>query len=111
MEQLIQTLLAGGGASVVFQLAKGDWNKYLSMVLAVASGFALGFQAGGAEGGIAAAVAALATHAVAFKDTPLGTGMKLHLAPRFLRLVSDLAKQLAEAFEKSGENPPVPPGA
>lgn len=92
---------------MLYQLAKGDWNKYLSMVLAVGSGFALGFQTGGAEAGITAAVAALATHAVAFKETALGHGLQLHLAPRFLRLVSDLAKQLAEALEKP-TTPPVP---
>lgn len=100
MESLLITLGAGGGASVLYQLFKGDWNKYISMFLAVVSGFGLGFQTGGAEGGITAAVAAIATHAVAFKETPLGKGMRLHLAPRGLRLVSDLAKQLAEALEQ-----------
>lgn len=89
----------GGAASVLFQLSKGDWNVWLTKLMAVVTGFGAGAGATGDIGnGLVTASAALATHSL-LGDTPLGKALKVSILPRVLRVVSEVAKNLAEAIE------------
>lgn len=91
----------GAGAAALFQALKGDnWNVWLIRVLAIALGFGGGFFAqDGLNDGVVTATATLATHSVAFADTRLGKALELHLLPRGLNLLSELAANISKATE------------
>lgn len=103
----LQALGLGGGVSVLFQSAKGEWGKWPTMILAVLLAGAAGYTQGGQEGAVVAALTALSTHAVALNNF-FGDAIKLALAPRLLRLVAEIATAVAAGIEQKPKTPPTP---
>lgn len=101
--ETVATILSGSGVAIGYQLLKGDWNRWLNVIVALAAAFSAGYAQGGVEAGLMAAVSALAAHSAFLQGQPLGKAMQLHLAPRLLRVVSELALAIADAFEKKPE--------
>ena len=102
----VQTVIGGGVASILFQVSKGEWGKWPTMIIAVLLAASVGYNQGGLEGAIVAALTALSTHSVALNNR-FGDAIKLALAPRLLRLVAEIANAVAAGIE---QKPPVPPG-
>lgn len=99
MIETVSALGIGFGTSTLFQLSKGDWNPWLNKLMALVSGFGAGYVQGGVEGGLVAASATLAAHGAFFADTALGKALKVSIVPRVLRVVSEIATNLADAIE------------
>ena len=106
----MQAFGAGGATAFAFQFLKGgEWNRWLSVALAIAAAFATGYTTGGSlDTGAQAAVAALAVHSSMLQGTPIGKALQQHGLPRILLLIADLTKSLAEAIEtKRNGTPPT----
>lgn len=104
-QQIVQLLGTGGVASLLFQAGKGDWNEWLTRVIALTSGFASGYAQGGLDGGLISASAMLAAHGAFLANTKFGDALKISLVPRVLRVLSEVAMNLAKAIENKPPSP------
>ena len=102
---ILQAIGAGGATAIGFQFLKGgDWNRWLTVILAMVAAFGTGFVTGGSvDSGVQSSIGALAVHSALLQSTSIGSALQQHGLPRILRLVADLAKALAEAIEPKKE--------
>ena len=103
--ELLTSVATGGGIATLFQIFKGEWGRWPTLILSLLAAGSAGYGTGGVEGAIVAATSSLATHAGLFSNTSLGKGLKWRMLPRILRLISNVTKTLADTLGKQGETP------